>query len=109
MPVLGFGVIGILVMALWIFCLVDVITTEPDDCRHLPKMGWLMIVLLLPTVGSLVWLFAGRPPRSPRTPEAPSGPAAPRPESDAEFQRRFRERAEQQRRAARERQKPEEN
>ncbi|RZQ59376.1 hypothetical protein EWH70_34695 [Amycolatopsis suaedae] len=97
-------------MALWIFCLVDVITTEPDDCRHLPKMGWLMIVLLLPTVGSLVWLFAGRPPRAARITEAPSTPAAPRPETDAEFRRRVRERAEQQRRAAREQQrKREEN
>ncbi|HEY3924904.1 MAG TPA: PLDc N-terminal domain-containing protein [Acidothermaceae bacterium] len=55
----GFGLL--LVVALWIFCLVDVIVSKEDECRNLPKLLWLLIVLMLPDVGSLLWLIAGRP------------------------------------------------
>jgi hypothetical protein len=51
----------LLVVALWIFCLVDVIVSKEDECRNLPKMIWLLIVLMLPDVGSVLWLIAGRP------------------------------------------------
>jgi hypothetical protein len=110
------GLFGILTLALWLFCLVDVITTDNGDVRNLPKIGWVVIVLLFPLVGSIVWLVAGRPvrgvARSPRSYErdAPAFPEYDRPgrfaatdaESDAEFLRRCRERAEEQRRKARE-------
>lgn len=33
---------GIAAFVLWIFCLVDVLTTAEDDCRHLPKIVWLL-------------------------------------------------------------------
>jgi hypothetical protein len=55
----GFGLL--LVVALWIFCLVDVIVSKEDECRNLPKLLWLLIVLMLPDVGSVLWLIAGRP------------------------------------------------
>jgi hypothetical protein len=55
----GFGLL--LVVALWIFCLVDVIVSKEDECRNLPKLLWLLIVLMLPDVGSLLWLIVGRP------------------------------------------------
>lgn len=113
MPIIG-G-LGLLVLALWIFCIIDVITSNEWEVRNLPKMAWLLIVLLLPTVGSIVWLVAGRPqgarigppapPTTSRFPEydRPGRFAATDPEDDEEFLRRCRERAEQQRRAARER------
>jgi hypothetical protein len=55
----GFGLL--LVVALWIFCLVDVIVSKEDECRNLPKLLWLLIVLTLPDIGSVLWLIAGRP------------------------------------------------
>ena len=55
----GFGLL--LVVALWIFCLVDVIVSKEDECRNLPKLLWLLIVLMLPDVGSVLWLIVGRP------------------------------------------------
>lgn len=55
------GVGLLLVVALWIFCLVDVIVSKEDECRNLPKLLWLLIVLMLPDVGSVLWLIAGRP------------------------------------------------
>lgn len=55
------GVGLLLVVALWIFCLVDVIVSKEDECRNLPKLLWLLIVLMLPDIGSVLWLIAGRP------------------------------------------------
>jgi hypothetical protein len=110
------GLFGLVTLGLWLFCLIDVITTNDGDTRNLPKIGWLLIVLFFPLVGSIVWLVAGRPiGATTRRPGAyernmPAYPEYDRPgrfaatdsESDAEFLRRCRERAEEQRRKARE-------
>lgn len=110
------------VFILWIFCLVDVLTTAEDDCRHLPRVAWLVIVFFFMLVGSVCWFAFGRPRRgvdhargrfragSAYERRAPEFPEYDRPgrfssenrESDAEFLRRCRERAEEQRRKARE-------
>ncbi|MEU4807344.1 PLD nuclease N-terminal domain-containing protein [Actinosynnema sp. NPDC023587] len=109
------GFFGVLMLGLWLFCLVDVITTAVGGHRNLPKTAWLLIVLFFPLVGSIAWLVAGRPVRAsgragayerpaPGFPEydRPGRFAAGDSESDADFLRRCRERAEEQRRKARE-------
>jgi hypothetical protein len=109
------GLIGIVTLGLWIFCLVDVITTDEGACRNLPKGMWLLVVLIVPLVGSIVWLVAGRPQhgeralgryerRQPAYPEydRPGRFAATSPDDDEEFLRKCRERAEAQRQAAKE-------
>ena len=64
-----------------------------------------MLILLFPLVGSIAWLIAGRPtkPQTRRAapPPPPRAPAAD-PAADAEFLRQVRERAEEQRRRAKE-------
>lgn len=107
--------LGLIVMVLWVGCLVDVICAEEHRVRHLPKTLWLIIVILLPLVGSLLWLFVGRPVGAVRArPSATTGfPEYERPgrqvaqstETDEEFLRRCRERAEEQRRIAKEQQR----
>lgn len=62
------GFVGLVTLGLWIFCLVDVIVTDEASCRNLPKLPWLLLVLLIPLVGSIVWLIAGRPQRAPGAP-----------------------------------------
>ena len=107
--------LGPIIFLLWVFCLVHVITSREDEVRHLPKIGWLLIVLFFPFVGSIAWLVAGRPgsARAPRSRYERSAPAFPEydrpgraasvdPAADEEFLRRCRERAEEQRRRARE-------
>jgi hypothetical protein len=108
---LGFGLV---VFALWVFSLVDVISSDEGAIRHLPKLWWLLIVLFFPFVGSVAWLVAGRPARAPRTSSheraMPQFPEYDRPGratatsagDDEEFLRNIRERAEEQRRAYRE-------
>ena len=104
------GVFGLALLGLWIFCIIDVITTPEDRCRNLPKVVWVLIVLLLTFVGSIVWLFAGRPwdakaPGSNRAPvarrPADRRPVATNPDDDEEFLAGLRARAEEQRRRAR--------
>ncbi len=104
------GFLGLVMLGLWIFCIIDVITTPPTACRNLPKIAWLLLVLLLPEVGSIVWLIGGRPwdqtRRNQSVPPAPGyreyqrlGRAVPiNPDDDEEFLRQCRERAEDQRR-----------
>jgi hypothetical protein len=55
------GFFGFALLAFWLYCLYDVITTEESVIRNLPKMVWLILVLLLPDIGGLAWLLLGRP------------------------------------------------
>jgi hypothetical protein len=106
------GGLGLIVVGLWIFCLIDVITTPEGDCRNLPKMVWLFIVIFFFDIGSIVWLVAGRnwnrqPANLPYKgnygrPPAPPTRRANNPDDDEEFQARLRARVEEQRRRAQE-------
>lgn len=53
----------VLSLALTIYCLVDCIQTDDVLVRNLPKIAWLLLVLLFPVIGPLAWLVAGRPSR----------------------------------------------
>jgi hypothetical protein len=61
------GLLGIGFLILWLYCLYDVITTDEAIVRHLPKLVWLLIVLLLFDIGSILWLGLGRPRQWTRT------------------------------------------
>lgn len=39
--------------------LIDIITRDESRVRHLPKLMWVVIVILLPLVGSIVWFAVG--------------------------------------------------
>jgi hypothetical protein len=57
----GGGLIGFLLIALWLYCIFDVIATDEILVRSLPKMAWLFIVIIIPDIGSIAWLALGRP------------------------------------------------
>lgn len=46
---------------LWIYCVLDVVRTPPENVRNLHKLVWLAFVVLVPQIGSLAWLLLGRP------------------------------------------------
>ena len=52
---------GLILLALWVYCIFDVIATDESLVRNVPKGLWLLIVIFLPDIGSLAWLFLGRP------------------------------------------------
>ena len=49
-------------LALMIFALVDVITSDSWKFRYLDKVSWVFIVILLPLIGSILWLIVGKQP-----------------------------------------------
>jgi phospholipase D-like protein len=115
--ILADGVLGLLLVGLWIFCIIDVITTDDVLIRNLQKPLWLLIVIFLFDLGAILWLIAGRPWQQTSPRPAASGPAsafpeydrpdrfaASNPDDDEAFLRQVRERAEEQRRRYREQQ-----
>ncbi|MEM7142332.1 MAG: PLD nuclease N-terminal domain-containing protein [Actinomycetota bacterium] len=55
------GFLGLIMFAVWIYAVLDVIQTDEILMRNLPKMAWIFIVILIPTVGAIAWLAVGRP------------------------------------------------
>ena len=80
---------------------------EPE-IRALPKIVWLLIVLFVPTIGSIAWLIAGRPVGNHRPAsntryseyDRPGRHVAQDPAADEAYLKGLRERAAQQRREA---------
>lgn len=74
---------SLLVIALMIGALIDIITRDDSQVKYLPKMVWIIIVILLPLIGSALWFAIGREygeagvplPRMRRA-ERPSAPTA---------------------------------
>lgn len=56
----------LLSLALTVYCLIDVIQTDEMVVRNLPKIAWIILVLLFPVVGPVAWLVAGRPDQQSR-------------------------------------------
>jgi len=48
-------------LALAIYAVVDCIQTEKSEVRNLPKMVWILLILLFWIIGPIAWLLAGRP------------------------------------------------
>lgn len=48
-------------LVLFVFALVDCIQTDEGAVRNLPKAVWILLIVLVPLVGSIAWLAAGRP------------------------------------------------
>jgi hypothetical protein len=50
-------------LALLVYCLIDCVQT--DVPRNLSKTTWVFVIILLPVVGGIAWLVAGRPEHRP--------------------------------------------
>ncbi|MDP9442077.1 MAG: PLDc N-terminal domain-containing protein, partial [Actinomycetota bacterium] len=57
----GGGIFGLAIVVLWVWAVLDVISTDESLCRNLPKTMWLMVVIFLSGLGALAWLLLGRP------------------------------------------------
>ena len=108
----GGGLLGLIELCLVIYCVLNVITTPEGEVRNLPKLLWLLLVVVIPIVGGIAWLVAGRPQGPARSmpykgnrgapPEydRPGRATALSPDDDAAFLRSLKERADAQRRQA---------
>lgn len=91
-PVLD-GLLGVMAVGFWAFCLVDVGMAPSGRSRALPKLAWLAIVVVLNVVGGVLWLAIGRPRRQAepvRTGPRPSArPRVTGPEDAPDFEARI--------------------
>ena len=55
------GITGVLMFAFMLYCVLDVVLAEPMLIRNLPKLAWLLLVVVVPLIGGIAWLVAGRP------------------------------------------------
>ena len=74
----GGGLLAFITLVLWVYCILDVIATEESLVRNMPKVLWLVIVIFLPTIGSVAWLALGRPANASLRPGDSSPRRAPR-------------------------------
>jgi hypothetical protein len=75
-------------IALTIYAVIDAIQTENARVRHLPKLIWVLLIIVTIPIGAIAWLLTGRQqkPRSGRP--GSSYPSAPRgPDDDPDFLR----------------------
>jgi 2-polyprenyl-6-methoxyphenol hydroxylase-like FAD-dependent oxidoreductase len=117
----GTGALLVAELVLVVYCVLNIITTPEPQVRNLPKVLWLVLVLVFPLVGGIAWLVAGRPQGpAPSVPykgnravpaeyDRPGRATAAAPDDDEAFLRRLRERAEEQRRKAEQERRAREN
>ncbi|MWA12781.1 PLD nuclease N-terminal domain-containing protein [Streptomyces sp. BA2] len=57
----------LLVLAVWIYAFIDVLNTPEKEIRHLPKVVWVIIVLLFGEVllGPIAWFVTGKVRKTP--------------------------------------------
>ncbi|WP_049572048.1 PLD nuclease N-terminal domain-containing protein [Streptomyces sp. SBT349] len=53
-------------LALIIYALVDCITSKDEDIKHLPKLVWILLIVLAWVVGPVAWILVGRKRGTPR-------------------------------------------
>jgi len=68
-----------LMVIVWVFSVIDVLTTDAAEVRSLPKWAWIAIVVVGFVVGAVAWLLVGRPARP--------GPGGGRPDARARRER----------------------
>ena len=68
----------LLVLALWIYAFIDCLNTPEKEVEALPKVVWVIIILLFWIVGPVVWLVAGKVRQRPPPAARPRSGAAAR-------------------------------
>ena len=51
----------LLILGLYVYALIDLATSPSEQVRALPRLVWLLVILVLPVVGAVAWLVLGRP------------------------------------------------
>lgn len=53
-------ILGLVAIAFWIFTIVDCAVQPPMRHRGVSKPVWILIVILIPVLGGILWLVVGR-------------------------------------------------
>lgn len=62
---------GILALVVTVYALVDLTVTDDRRIRHLNRVLWVVLIVVVPVIGAAAWLGWGKGPRSQARPYAP--------------------------------------
>lgn len=97
-----------LIVGLTLYTLLDAVRTPAHEARTLPKWLWVLVTLLFPVVGPIMWLILGRPKAQPAAGAPRPGfgqrrstpaPSVSSPDDDEEYLRWLKAKAERERRS----------
>jgi hypothetical protein len=77
--------LAVAVLVIFVYGLVDVIRTEGRLTRGISKPAWIIVMIILPVLGAILWLLIGRPRGTRPQPQAFPHPTAP--DDDPDFLR----------------------
>ncbi len=52
----GMGILGLLILIANIWAIINIIQAKVDNVK---KLLWIVLILLLPLLGLIIWFFAG--------------------------------------------------
>ncbi|MET3720724.1 MULTISPECIES: PLD nuclease N-terminal domain-containing protein [unclassified Arthrobacter] len=91
--------LAVAVLVIFVYGLVDVIRTDARLTRGISKPAWIIVMIVLPVIGAILWLLIGRPRDSAPGRRSYGGPTAP--DDDPDFLRNLEMRRRNQAEAAR--------
>lgn len=53
-------VAGLVIIALTIYAAIDSLMTDKRRTRGLPKFAWVLVILVLPVIGAVLWFTLGK-------------------------------------------------
>jgi hypothetical protein len=77
--------LAVAVLAIFVYGLVDVIRTDGRQARGISKPAWIIVMIILPVLGAVLWLLIGRPRGTPPVRQNYSHPTSP--DDDPDFLR----------------------
>lgn len=92
-------VLAVAVLVIFVYGLVDVIRTDGRLTRGISKPAWIVVMIVLPVLGAILWLLIGRPRESAPVRQAQRQPTSP--DDDPDFLRNLEMRRRKQAEAAR--------
>ncbi|MFP7762247.1 PLDc N-terminal domain-containing protein [Marisediminicola sp. LYQ134] len=93
-------VVGLIIVALSVYATIDTIMTDKSRTRGLPKILWVLVILLLPVIGAALWFTLGKD-RGKRGGRGRAVPRTTAPDDDPDFLRRINTEKEQEERIRR--------
>jgi hypothetical protein len=78
-------VVIVAVLVVFVYGLIDVIRTDPRQTKGISKPAWIVVQIVLPVIGAILWFLIGRPRGTDSAPVSYSHPVAP--DDDPDFLR----------------------
>jgi hypothetical protein len=78
-------VVVVAVLVVFVYGLVDVIRTDRRQTKGISKPAWIVVQVVLPVIGAVLWFLIGRPRGTGPSPAGYSHPVAP--DDDPDFLR----------------------